>query len=631
MATRPKPAPRQYEISPRVELQASTRPYNRVAGAPHTRPLRIYTLDPSVSGRTGGIATVDVPYEDLDPGPAGTLFEIDPQGAPAPLKAGPLDLDHPYLLLQNGLSPSPDNGQFHLQMVYAVCSLTYAAFRRALGRDVAWGCGLSTGRGDTLRLRVRPFAFAEENAYYDRDDHGLSFGYFRAGGQPAGYTVPGGLVFASLSHDIIAHETSHALLDGLRSQFYQPSQPDVLGFHEGFADLVAYFLHFTYPNVVEQAIRDSAGLLSHASLLTNLATEFGYADSSSGPASALRSAVDVAGIATFDADELPPGKQGPKPYHQDMEAHELGSVLVSAVFEAFATVFRRKSERLLHIAGVTPGQFGPKNAEGPLVPAMAELASEIAGQFLNVCIRAIDYCPPVDMELCEYLRALITADVELVPDDRWGYREALMRAFRRRRLFPGHVEFMTEGAVKWDAPDPAVVIPDLAFSRLRFDGDPARAADAGELRRQAEALGAFVSSPAHAAAFHLVAPGTPPPKGVTYVSLPRVESVRCARRVSPNGAVVFDLIAEVLQTGTVERKGTLFDFTGGCTIVIDPFGQVRYVIHKRLGSADRQTRQFEAMRGPLAKFWIKEGKRLRPRPRMLKTLHAGMKQRRSQR
>ena len=75
----------------------------------------------------------------------------------------------------------------------------------------------------------------------------------------------------------------------------------------------------------------------------------------------------------------------------------------------------------------------------------------------------------------------------------------------------------------------------------------------------------------------------------------------------------------------------MFDFTGGCTIVIDPFGQVRYVIHKRLGSEDRQTRQFDAMRGPLAKFWIKEGKHLRPRPRMLKTLHAGIKRRQGDR
>jgi hypothetical protein len=132
-------------------------------------------------------------------------------------------------------------------------------------------------RSDT-RLRVRPFAFSEENAYYDRDDNGLSFGYFRAGRQPAGYTVPGGLVFASLSHDIIAHETSHALLDGLRSQFYEPIQPDVLGFHEGFADLVAYFLHFSYPDVVEQAIRDSAGLLSRRARRTSPPVH--YADSS---------------------------------------------------------------------------------------------------------------------------------------------------------------------------------------------------------------------------------------------------------------------------------------------------------------------------------------------------------------
>src|SRR5438552_3247480 len=319
-----------YEISPRVELQASTRPYTREPGAPKTRPLRIYTLDPSVSQRTGGVATVDVPYEALAPGPAGTLFavECEHDTPPAPLTASPLDLDQPNLLLQDGLPPSPGNGQFHLQMTYAVCSLTYAAFRRALGRDIAWACG-----------------------------------------------VPG-------------------------------------------------------------------------------------------PRAPLRSAVDVAGIAAFDADGNAGGRHGPKAYHANREAHDLGSVLVSAVFEAFATIFRRKSERILEIAGVSDASA--LHLPGAVVRALAELASEIAGQFLNVCIRAIDYCPPVDMELGEYLRALATAYAEVVPDDKWGYREALMRSFRRRQLFPDHVEFMSEDAVKWGAPDEPIVIPELAFSRLRF-------------------------------------------------------------------------------------------------------------------------------------------------------------------
>ena len=48
-----------------------------------------------------------------------------------------------------------------------------------------------------------------------------------------------------------------------------------------------------------------------------------------------------------------------------------------------------------------------------LVKAIAQEASDVAAQFLNVCIRAIDYCPPADMEFGEYLRALITADGDM--------------------------------------------------------------------------------------------------------------------------------------------------------------------------------------------------------------------------
>ena len=126
--------------------------------APLVRPLRIYTLDPSVSDRMGGVATVHVPYEKLEPGPIGSLFAVNSIGAPAELMAAEaLDLDDPYLLLSSGLSPTPTNGRFHLQMVYAVCSLTYAAFRRALGRDIAWA---TTAPADgPLRLVVRPFGF----------------------------------------------------------------------------------------------------------------------------------------------------------------------------------------------------------------------------------------------------------------------------------------------------------------------------------------------------------------------------------------------------------------------------------------------------------------------------------------
>src|SRR5438094_9928666 len=97
-----------------------------------------------------------------------------------------------------------------------------------------------------------------------------------------------------------------------------------------------------------------------------------------------------------------------------------------------------------------------------LIKAIAQEASKVAGQFLNVCIRAIDYCPPADMGLGEYLRALITADSEAEREDKWGFREALMRSFRRLDVFPDHVLLLTEDECQRQLPDITHCIPGRA-------------------------------------------------------------------------------------------------------------------------------------------------------------------------
>ena len=606
-----------FQVSDRVALQARVRGARASAGAPLYRPLRIYTLDPSVSDRIGGVATVSVPYEKLEKGPIGTLFDVRCDGAPKELGAELLDLDDPYLLLASGLSPTPANGRFHLQMVYAVCSLTYAVFKRALGREIAWAT--PAPEEGAHRLVVRPFV-PGANAGYSREG-GLTFGYFKANRRAAGFTVAGGLVCTALSHDVIAHETTHALLDGLRSSFMEPTNVDVPAFHEGLADLVALFLHFSYTDVVERAIRDSRGTLARGSLLTDIAREFGYARSRDGKVDALRSGVDVAGVAAFDSDVLPSKEHAPTAYDPSMEPHALGSVLVSAVFEAFVTVVRRKCERLFRIAGVDPASVGQAALSDALVKAIAQEASDVAGQMLNVCIRAIDYCPPADMELGEYLRAIVTADGDMERSDKWGFREALMRSFRRRRIVPDHVQFLTEDAMRWQSPDDPLVISELAFRNLRFDGEPGQPADAEELTRQARALGAFVTNPKNARCFHLVSPERLP-KNVVQASPAMVQSVRVTRRAAPDGRVMFDLVGEVTQSCTVQRAGELFDMNGGCTVIVDPEGRVRYSIYKRFDAEKRRERQQAAMSGPLKAFWQKSGRKWTRRPEVLARLHA---------
>jgi hypothetical protein len=220
------------------------------------------------------------------------------------------------------------------------------------------------------------------------------------------------------------------------------------------------------------------------------------------------------------------------------------------------------------------------------------------------------------------LRALITADSDVEREDKWGFREALMRSFRRRDIFPDHVPFMTEDAVQWQPPNTTLCIPELAFAKLRFDGEPGRPASAKEMIRQADALGRFVTDPARVIHFHLIRPGSALPKGIVQASPPMVESVRVARRVAPDGRVIFDLIAEVTQSCTVNVSGNMFDMDGGCTIVIDPQGEVRYVIYKRFTSDARRARQHAAIRGPLQEFWMKSGRRYKQRPGVLQRVHA---------
>ncbi len=610
-------------------MQAVSRPRGKGFDFMRTRPLRIYTLDPSVSSLLGGRACAPVPYEELLPGPIGAVFDVRATGMPVALRGGSralptLDLNDRALLLSNGIAPTPADGRFHLQMVYAVCSLTYANFQRALGREIMWVSGSRDSEHDPFRLIVQPFALRNKrNASFDQEIGALSFGFFSAHANASGHSVPRGMVCTALSHDVVVHETTHALLHALRAQFATPSHPDVLGFHEGFADIVALLMHFSYPDVVLEAMRASKGSIVHATLLTDLARQFGQATSKKN--SALRTALDVTNKHAFDSDAFASGVQmgidAPLPYNESLEAHRMGSVLVSAVFEAFATVLRRRSARYYRLAGLAPDAVTEAQLSDELLRALATEAGETARQFLNICIRAIDFCPPIDMRLGDYLRALITADADAVSDDKYGYREALMRSFQRRRIFPEKVEFMSEDAVRWSKPDLDTPIPGLALRELRFGDDLAAPAGEVEMKRRAEALGKFVVQPENAKALHLVAIGMPKPKHMTYAAPIHIESIRTARRVTPDGRVHIELVAEVTQSCTVLVDGVEMDFAGGCTLIIDSAGCVRYAVYKKVDSSSRPREQFIAVTGVLARFWNAERGTLSARPNMLMALH----------
>ncbi len=560
-----------YTIGAAVQ-RAPVIPYQRRKGDPLHRPLRIYTADPSLPRLDGAIATVNVAYEPLAPGPLGTLFEVDCSDPGQGQTYRAADLDAPAVLIADGYTPSASDPRFHQQMVYAVCSNVYRTFRLALGRNPGWGFG---GPDTPARLLLRPHYGDERNAFYSNENGRgeLRFGYYQADAQRMdNRSLPGGYVFTCLSHDIVVHEMTHALLDGLREHFMEPTGADVAGFHEGFADLVAIFQRFSYTQVVTQALRRCRGALENAELLTQLAVQFGYTTGRMGP---LRMA------AERDNAE-------PLQYAATLPAHALGSVLLSAVFEAFTRVFKRKTERLVRLATGGTGVLPPGELPHDLLTLLADQASSLSSQFLDICIRAIDYCPPAGLTFGDYLRALITADYDLVPDDPWDYRGALIDAFRRRNIYPSSAGSLSEDALLWRGPRIDLpTVQGLDFATLRLKGNADHAVDSQELLRQARVLGDYASDPERLNEFGLVAQGDERLDG-DAVGLPCVQSIRPARRVGPQGQIALDMVAEITQSRSVTASvhGPAFSFHGGSTVILGPDGDIRYTILKSIVGQD---------------------------------------------
>jgi len=423
---------------------------NNGVPTPNIRRLRGYSFDPSLSVQLETAVVNEAVFKvrwekELKRGPVGEYVEVVDYDPASKCFYEPVDLDNPYILAQDGLMPSESNPQFHQQMVYAVAMTTIQNFERALGRKALWS---SYRRGDEKeflqRLRIYPHALRQANAYYSPDKKALLFGYFPASSSAPEDHIPNGVVFTCLSHDIIAHETTHALLDGMHRRFIENSHPDTLAFHEAFADIVALFQHFSFPEVLRQQIAKTRGDLASQSLLGQLAQQFGKAIGQYG---ALRDA--IGGIDENDK-KWKPREPDPTDYQTVLEPHARGAILVAAVFEAFLSIYRCRVADLLRIASNGTGILIPGELHPDLVNRLADEASKSAQHVLNMCIRALDYCPPVDINFGDYLRAIITADTDLHCEDELGYRIAFIEAFRRRGIYPRDIRTLSEESLSWD-------------------------------------------------------------------------------------------------------------------------------------------------------------------------------------
>ena len=580
--------------------------------SPPYRRLRVYATDPSLSARfdTAGIndVTIKVRWEELKRGPVGEYLAVEDVDA-ADKRYRPVNLDDPRLLAQDGWAPSEGNPQFHQQMVYAVSMQSIEHFERALGRPVLWRGRQSAENADddclfVAQLAVRPHALRQANSFYSPEEIALLFGYFEAAADDPGDHVPGSRVYGCLSHDIIAHETTHAILDGMHRSFHEPTNPDVLAFHEAFADIVALMQHFTIPQLLESEVARTRGDIEAESILGSLAVQFGRAMGGRG---ALRDAIGRVenGVWTRFAPD-------PFDLQRRLLPHSRGAVLVAAVFDAFITIYRARTADLLRISTGGTGVLSSGAIHPDLVRRLAEEAAKSASHVLSMCIRALDYLPPVDVTFFDYLRALITADFDLVDDDRLNYRVAFVEAFRRRGIYPLDADAPTVDMSRTLSVD-TLRWQGLDESRLSKRRDWAtiteqygvvieglkRYADAcsylKERRtlfettcRQRQALLSQLRAAFQAAPIFAAELGLDPKQPF------EVHELRRAMRVTPDGRHIPQVIVALTQSIEVaasEDGAPRHDFRGGSTLVVDlSVPEVKYRIVKNISSERRRER-----------------------------------------
>lgn len=555
-----------------------------------THTLRILALDPTV--RVGNkllVADVAVPAEKLYVGPWGHRVQVIDYDASTGSLLKPLKYEtdakgrikDPFAKV-NSPNRLVGNPLFHQQNVYAIVMRTLAQFERILGRGVSWGF-------NSHQIKVVPHAFEDANAFYSERDHGLFFGYFSG---------PAGLVFTCLSHDVVVHETTHAVLDGLREHFTDPSSDDQAAFHEGFADVVAILSIFQLPESIRYLLSQVRGTSSKRlvprkflkdedfvrDVLFSMARELGSALYGI-PGRALRTSYST--------------KPDPKAYQslpQWREAHRRGELLVGAMLRAFVKVWQARLEPL----GV--GGSGDLDRE-----RVIEEGANAAEHLLNIAIRGLDYTPPVHLTFRDYLSAILTADRAIQPDDRkYQYRRILRESFKAWGITPAATP-PDEDRGETAPLEPGLWCP-LDPTRLSYEGVRHEA-----MRRDPDEVFKFLWQNRELLQLRPDA-------------FSEVLSVRPCRRIAPDGALLNETVAEMRQIlGLTARElhGTKLaellpaepageeaeerpadkplQLTGGGTFIFDDFGVLKYHIHNKVDNMILQReRLLKMLTSPMA-------------------------------
>lgn len=547
-----------------------------------TRTMSVIAQDPSVRDADGKIlmSRINIPQEALAPGPIGYRVQVVDYDTTAERFHGshslPSRFDDEPQTWKEGKHSILSDYRFHAQNVYALVMKTLARFEYALGRRIGWSFR-------THQLKIAPHGMLDANAFYAPEAEGLVFGYFPG--------LSGKTVYTCLSHDVVVHETGHAMIDALRERYLDPSSPDQAAFHEGLADVIALLSVFAQKELIRELLRrgrkktrDIASDMIHASdvsmdalkqhAIFGLAEEMGQEMEGVRGSALRRSAMLPVDPTLKDSAEF-------------LEPHRRGELLVAAVLHSFIAAW---AERIK--CGLTPHENQIYS-----LARVAEEGADIADVLVTMWIRALDYMPPVHLEFGDALSAALTGDSEARPNDsRYSLRDHTKAAFQGYGFEPAAGK-TADGT--WSHAPMDLYYENVRFELMRTDKDEVfrfiwENRKALELRAGAytEVLSVrpclrvgedgFVLRET-VAEYYQVARLTPEELSRHKIKLPagwvaEMKEARKAMRLRRDKAIG-KALSENYQDADDDSDEFVTPLYGGGTIIFDEYGRLKYHIH----------------------------------------------------
>jgi len=308
-----------------------------------------YPQDPSVGPPVKGT----LPGEGITTGPDNARIDT----------AGDVKQDK-----EGNLVFTPGQAEFLPVQTFAATMKTIQAMEKYLGRKISWYTGKE-------QVTIYPDKGKMANAFYNKKDVSLNFFHFID--RKTGETVHTGK-----SYDTVAHETGHALLDGLKPGFLGWNI-ETEALHEAVADIVSMLSALQEPANRQMFLSQIAAGFKVHNCIADTGEQFGK---SAMGKPFIRTAINNYGYKNpYTLPVMPTGAED----ELTGEAHNFCRVFTGAFYDVMEKIYAQNLAR-----GMSP--------EAALIST-----TDACGRLL---MKGIDRCPPSNATFKDLAKGMIEAD-----------------------------------------------------------------------------------------------------------------------------------------------------------------------------------------------------------------------------